>query len=97
MIAVEASPGDAAVGKAQGRMRASVMPVLADPDALGALTELMLKRSGLTMNELARRVGRTPQSLRQYRDQRRGKGMTVASLVRWASACGCQVVVECPE
>lgn len=96
MIEVTASP----VGVASvlvGQRRASVMPLIGDSESVAALTELMRTRAGISMNEVARRLGLKPSTVAQYKHQRRGRGMTVASLVRWASACGCQIVVELPR
>ena len=96
MISVEASPaGDVRQVKSRGRI--SAMPVVSDPLALSALLDEMLERAELSQADLCRRLGLTPQTLSQYRSLRRGKGMRLSSFLRWASACGCQVVVECPE
>jgi len=93
MIAVESSPATPAqVGPREGYARDSVMPVVSDPTALGALMERM--RGDTSLLEVGRRMGVTLQTVNQYRSYRRGKGMQVKTFLRYAAACGYRVVVE---
>lgn len=94
MISIEASP--AAEGVRSGGPQATCA-VVADHDAQRALLELLLKRSGMSLSELARRLGRAIQTVNQYRTKRRGAGMRLDSFLRWVSACGGKVIVEFPE
>jgi transcriptional regulator with XRE-family HTH domain len=77
----------------------SLMPMLDDKDALAAVLNLALKRAGITQAELARRLGRAPATLQQYRTRvKQGHAdMRITTLARWIGACGGRILVELPE
>lgn len=79
--------------RAETGRRTAVTPFVGDARAFSGLFEEMLKRSGLTVGEMAKRLGVQPSTLKQYRYGRRGPPK-VETLCRWLSACGARLTVE---
>ena len=71
------------------------LTVSADPGRLGGLLALAMKRSGLTLAQLSRRLGRSDPTVQQYLTGRRARpGLRVFQ--NWVEACGGRVLVELP-
>ena len=68
--------------------------VVADDRAIVYLIDQLIAKSGLSMSEIARRLGIRLQSLNQYRHRRK---IGLIWLTRLAEACGGRVVVEFPK
>lgn len=73
----------------------SLTPVVCDERAIAGLLEALLTRSGVSVKEAARRLGCSPQSIRQYLHGRRDKP-SLLWFVRLAAVCGVTVKVEFP-
>ena len=68
--------------------------ILPDDKSLHILVDMLIERSGLSMSEVARRLGIDRHSLSQYKyGRRRG---TVGWLTRLAGVCGARVILEFP-
>jgi transcriptional regulator with XRE-family HTH domain len=63
------------------------------------LLQEMRLRAGLTVRELADRMGVTPGAIHQYYYNKRGVGgtSTVRWFMRYAEACGCRVSLTYPR
>jgi DNA-binding XRE family transcriptional regulator len=94
VVTVEASP-EAGVGTRAGRV-VSLMPVLGDPRATVGLLEALLKHSGLSQAELARRLNVKRATVQQYKSGLR-PGPSMKTVCAWAAACHARVVVELLE
>jgi len=72
--------------------------VAQDPAGFAELLQEMKMRSALTAPEIAARLGVTPNAVHQYFYKKRGTGgtSTMKWFVRYAEACGCEVVVTFP-
>lgn len=74
----------------------SIATVVDDDHTISFLLEELLDRSGLTFNDLANRLGITPQSLHQYRS-----GVRTNPGIKWlakvANVCGAKLIVEFPN
>ena len=70
--------------------------VVADQAGFAALLREMKLRAGLTVPEVAARMGVSPNTVHQYFYRKRGRGgtSTMKWFLRYAEACDCQVVVE---
>jgi hypothetical protein len=73
----------------------SLTPIVCDERAIPRLLELILVKSGLTLQEVARRLGVTPNSVRQYIQGRRCKPSLIW-VIRFSEACGSHLVLETP-
>lgn len=71
-------------------------PLVADERAIGHLLGLLMSRSGLSTNEVARRLGVTPNSVRQYLKGRRCKPSLIW-FIKLVEVCGGRVNLETPE
>lgn len=71
-------------------------PVICDERAISTLLEVLLSRSGVSISEIARRMGCTTQVIRQYLHGRRSKP-SLLWFVRLASLCGAEVVIKFPQ
>ena len=70
-----------------------------DGEAFAALLQEMRDRAGLTVPEVAHRMGVEPNAVHQYFYRKRGVGgtSTMRWFTRYAEACGCEVSVSYPE
>ena len=71
----------------------TLTPLVCDERAIASLLENLLRQSGLSTNEAARRLGIHPASLRQYLNGRRGRPSLIWFL-RFASLIGAKVTIE---
>lgn len=71
-------------------------PVVCDERAIGRLLETLLHRSGMSIEEAARRLGVTSNTIRQYLSGRRTRP-SLLWFVRLAALCGAKVTVEYPR
>jgi hypothetical protein len=78
------------------RTSSSLTPVVDDERAVARLLETLIYRSGLTTNEVARRLGVHPATIRQYLGSRRTRP-SLQWFVRFATLCGARVTLEYPE
>ena len=74
----------------------TITQLICDERAIASLLENLLYRSGLTLNEAARRLGITPSTLRQYTSGRRSRPSLIW-FVRFASMCGARISLDLPE
>jgi hypothetical protein len=67
--------------------------------AFSELLQEMRLRAGLTIGEVADRMGSKPGSLYQYLYKKRGSGgtSTMRWFLRYAEACGCEVALRFPD
>lgn len=72
------------------------VPILGDGHSLLRLIEQMIRASGVSESELARRCGVQRQTLAQYRLLYR-RSPSVPWLVRLVQACGARIYVELPS
>lgn len=77
------------------RQSSILTPVVCDERAIGRLLETILHRSGMSIEEAARRLGVTSNSIRQYLAGRRRKP-SLLWFVRLANLCGSSVEVRFP-
>lgn len=70
--------------------------VTGDPLNTREAVRLLLARSGLCQAEVARRMGRTKQTIQQTVGMRKPM-TTVKTLAHFAAVCGGRVIVELPE
>jgi transcriptional regulator with XRE-family HTH domain len=70
-----------------------------DGEAFAALLQEMRDRAGLTVPEVAHRMGVEPNAVHQYFYRKRGVGgtSTMRWFTRYAEACGCEVRLTFPE
>jgi hypothetical protein len=73
----------------------SLTPVVCDERAISRLLELILVRSGLSLNEVAKRMGVTPNCVRQYIHGRRGRP-SLLWVVKFAETCGSHITIQTP-
>jgi hypothetical protein len=73
----------------------SLTPLVCDERAIQRLLETLLRRGGLSVNEAARRLGVTENSVRQYIRGRRQRP-SLQWFIRLAEVCGARVTVEFP-
>lgn len=73
--------------------QSSLTPVVCDERAISKLLEILINRSGLSISEVARRMGVTTNAIRQYLHGRRNKP-SLLWFVRLAAVCGAQVTLE---
>lgn len=73
----------------------TLTPLVLDERAIARLLALMLDRGGLTISECARRLGITPQGIRQYIHGRRRPSLL--QVLKIAEACGSRLLVEFPR
>lgn len=76
-------------------MKSSRLSVVNDQRAIGALLDMMRQKAGLSVSELARRMGCTRGNIQQYLYGRK-VNPSVRWLVRYAEICGAQLTVEMP-
>ena len=74
---------------------ATRMMVISDDLAVNALIEAMLERAGLTIKEVATRMGVVPQTVSQYKYFKKRKP-SVQWLGKLAVACGGKLFIEFP-
>jgi DNA-binding transcriptional regulator YdaS (Cro superfamily) len=74
----------------------NLTPLVCDERAIARLLGLLLSRGGLSIGEVARRLGVTPQAVRQYLRGRRNKPSLIW-FVKFAEACGGKVSIEFPK
>jgi hypothetical protein len=90
------------VGGSRTRGKPSEVPltfgVAENREGFAALLQEMKLRAGVTGAELAAKMGVTPNAVHQYFYKKRGAGgtSTMRWFVRFAEACGCEVVVTFP-
>jgi DNA-binding XRE family transcriptional regulator len=70
--------------------------LVADPELLPAILNHLLRRSGLSQAEIARRLGEARQSVQQYHSGVR-PNPSLKWFLRYAQVCGAKVVVEFPD
>lgn len=73
--------------------RSSRLPLVCDRRAMVALLEMLKSRSGLSINEIARRMGCSKANVAQYLHGRRSNP-NILWFVKYAEICGSVVVVE---
>jgi predicted transcriptional regulator len=73
----------------------TLTPLVLDERAIARLLALMLDRGGLTVSECARRLGITPQGIRQYIHGRRRPSLL--QVLKIAETCGARILVEFPR
>jgi transcriptional regulator with XRE-family HTH domain len=73
----------------------SLTPLVLDERAIARLLELMLDRAGLTISEVARRLGVSPQAVRQYIHGRRRPSLL--QVLKIAETCGARLLIEYPR
>ena len=74
----------------------NLAPVLTDERVIMHLIDELLSRSGLSVHELAKRLGVQRSTINQYRYMRRTKP-SVKWLVRLVDVCGGRIWVEFPD
>ena len=90
------------VGGGRKREAPSEVPltygVAENPEGFAKLLQEMKLRASLTAPEIAAKLGVTPNAVHQYFYKKRGAGgtSTMKWFVRYAEACGCEVVVTFP-
>lgn len=72
------------------RSNSSLTPVVCDDRAISGLLELIVARSGLSVSEIARRLGVGDEAVRQYVRGRRTKP-SLSWFVRFAAVCDVDV------
>lgn len=77
------------------RQSSTLTTVVCDERAIGRLLETIIHRSGLSIEEIARRIGISSNSIRQYLHGRR-KRPSLLWFVRLAALCGSTVTVQFP-
>lgn len=78
----------------------TLTPLVCDERAVTKLLWLILSKGGLSVREISRRLGVTPQSVRTYlADQGKRKASSPGLLwfVKFADAAGAKVTIEFPE
>jgi hypothetical protein len=78
------------------RSSSTLTPVICDDRAIATLLELILIRGKVSIHEQARRLGVSPQCIRQYVNGRRSKP-SLAWFIRFANTAGAKVTIEFPE
>lgn len=73
-----------------------ITPLVADERSIGHLLGILMSRSGLTTNEVARRLGVTPNAVRQYLKGRRCKPSLIW-FIKLVEVCGGRINLEMPE
>lgn len=76
--------------------QATSVVLLDDENALAALIDQLLMRSGLSQREVCRRLGISESNFNQYRLKRRVKP-SVWWLNRLAQVCGARLLIEWPK
>jgi lambda repressor-like predicted transcriptional regulator len=74
----------------------TLTPVVCDERAIGRLLETILHRSGLSIEEVSRRMGVTSNTIRQYLAGRRSRP-SLLWFVKVAGLCGATVTVQFPD
>jgi DNA-binding NarL/FixJ family response regulator len=80
----------------QRRIQTSLHSLTSDERAIAKLLETLLSRAGFSINEAARRLGVTPNAVRQYIRGRRNKP-SLSWFLKLATLCGAKVSIEFPE
>jgi hypothetical protein len=75
------------------KSQAQITPLMTDERVITRLLERLLQTGGLSVNEAARMLGLSPNSLRQYMKGRRKKP-SLWWFIRLAELCGARVSVE---
>ena len=75
------------------RSVSSLTPVVCDERAIGRLLEQLIYKSGLNVNQAAKLMGVTSNTIRQYIAGRRSRPSLIW-FVKLATACGASVQVE---
>lgn len=75
--------------------RLGLMAAVADDRALGSFLRATLQASGMSINEMARRIGTNDKTIRQYLTGRRGKP-SLKWFLRFIELTGARVWVEIP-
>jgi len=70
--------------------------LICDHKVIRRLLETLLEESGLSINEISRRMGSNPNNLRQYLKGRRSKP-SLQWFIRYAELCGARINLEMPE
>lgn len=73
-----------------------LMATVADDRALGSFLRATLQASGMSINEMARRIGTNDKTIRQYLTGRRGKP-SLKWFLRFIELTGARVWVEIPD
>lgn len=68
-----------------------------DPALFGEILDLVLRKSGLSQAEVARRLAERPQSIQQYRTGGARRNPSLKWFLRFIHICGGKVVVELPS
>lgn len=69
------------------------LAVIADDKAIGALIDALIEKSGMSQNEIARRLGVAYQTVQQ---RRRAKRPSLIWIARLAEVCGARIIIELP-
>ena len=69
------------------------LAVIADDRAISALIEALIETSGMSQNELAKRLGVSYQTIQQ---RRRAKRPSLIWIARLAEVCGAKIIIELP-
>lgn len=79
--------------------RLTAQNLMQDSDGVAQLLMRMRERAGLSRAELARRLGISANSLKQYENGRRGRygNTSLRWFVRFAEGCGYRVSVQFPD
>jgi hypothetical protein len=74
----------------------NLTPVVCDERAIAKLLEQVISKGGLSIGEASRRLGVTPNTIRQYLHGRRTKP-SLFWFVKLCEICGAKVTVEFPS
>lgn len=79
------------------RSTSTLTPLVCDERAIGRLLETLIDRAGLSIEEVARRMGvASSNTVRQYLAGRRSKP-SLLWFIKLATLCGARVTVEFPR
>lgn len=88
-------PSTSATNVTSFNHQANLTPVLCDEQAMRKLLELIMRRAGLSVYEIAKRLDIHPNSIRQYVRGRRGRP-SLLWFLRFCEVCGAKVTMEFP-
>lgn len=89
------SPVPSASSMPTFRSTTPLTPLVCDERAIARLLGLLLNKGGLTVEEASRRLGVTPNAVRQYLKGRRNKPSLIW-FIRLVELCGGKVTLELP-
>lgn len=87
---------EAVLTAAQAVERPDKAAMPSDPALFGEMLDLILRKSGLTQAEVARRLASKPQSVHQYRTGVR-PNPSLRWFLRFVHICGAKIVIELPS